>query len=181
MSISSMGSRAALRQMQDIDLAAPGAVVTGIAVPGSNDVNTRAGAAAPPVNPAGEYLKALAAWIPAEALALWTGFATFFAVFEDTQKELVLVAVVGILTVVYAANRTRASQARRNLPLDRGKQAKTAVVAVAAFITWWFGTPGAYFTADVKVPPFYAALALAAVVLALPWVAKKFGVEPAKS
>lgn len=109
---------------------------------------------------------------------MFLAFGGFFSVFDDTTKEVALVVVVGVLTLGYAASASRAAQVRRSQAHNTATSAKTAGVALFAFLVWWIATPGTWLTADEDVDSFWVALALAVVVATLPWLAKKLKVEP---
>ena len=109
---------------------------------------------------------------------MFLAFGGFFSVFDDTTKEIALVIVVSLLTLGYAAGASRAAQRRRNQLHNGATSAKTAGLALFAFLVWWIATPGTWLTADEDVDSFWVALALAVVVAALPWIARRLKVEP---
>lgn len=172
-----MGVRSALRVVQDNDPGvSPGVVVSAVQPPGGQPDGAPDPAQA--ASPVAELLEKITAWVPTESVGLFLAFGGFFNVYSDTTREVALVVVVGALTLAYAAGASRTAQLRRNQPHDSATSAKTAGVALFAFLVWWIATPGTWLTADEGVDSFWVALVLVVVVAALPTIAKWLKVEP---
>lgn len=84
------------------------------------------------------------------------------------------------MTIGYAIQASSGGQKRRGQKIDVAVSIKTAILAVFAFLVWWAATPGSWLTASKDVDPFYVAIALAVVVITLPWIAVAAKVEPLK-
>lgn len=189
MSVSSMGVRSALRQFQDLQPEPEGAVVvSALAVPPAAGQAPAATPSAPqgaptnPVSPLAEWVEKLTAWIPTESLTLWVAFAGFFSVFDKTRDEFALVAAVAVLTGLWAYAASTGAQRRRTPDsVSKEKAYATCLLSIIAFLVWWTATPGSWVTTDLDVPALYTALLLVATVAVLPYVARKFGVEPLRA
>lgn len=175
MGIAAMGNRAALRQLQDAEGApSTGSVATVVLEEGSAPI----GGAAEPKKPGAEYLTAMAAWVPVEALALWTALATPFDIFTEEWKEFVTAGLAGLAAIVYSFTSVKSAQGRLGLEKARQKQIRTAVIGAVAFAVWWIGTPGAWATADAGLDPFLATVILVVAVAAIPAWARRWGIDP---
>jgi hypothetical protein len=181
MSIGSMGVRSAIRSAQNLNLAGAGPLVTGIAVGSPGFGQTVVQPTPPTKNMVSTFLDSLTGWIPTEAIAMFVGLAGAFSVFDDPTKEYVLGGLVAVVAAAYAAGASASAQRKSGITTNIGWQAtKTAIIAVIAFVAWWIAMPGSFFTADLGIAPFYAAIVLAVVAIGVPFLAKLMKVEPLK-
>lgn len=139
-----------------------------------------------PPNPVSQYLDSVTTWIPTETIGLFVAFAGFFAVFDDFTKEMVLGGVVALLTVIYAAASSIGAQKQIPDGPAQGRRrtaVTTSLLALIAFAAWWGALPGSFATdsEELGLDPFFPAIALAAVALVLPLVARILKVEPGSS
>ena len=179
MGIAAMGNRAALRQVQDeIGHTSTGSVTTVVLDDGATQP---IGGDAARKSPTAEYLSAMAAWIPVEALAVWTALATPFEIFDTQWKEFVTVGLVAVASAFYSFTSVSAAQKRLGAPKEKRLQVRTAIIAVLAFAVWWVGTPGAWATADARLEPFLATVVLVLAVTLVPLWARRWGVDPVRT